>query len=123
MHMLLPLLFAAAVIEVPDNVELQRAVPFAKPHGIELVADLYLPKGPGPFPAVLYIHGGGWAAGDRTQFRRQAPYHAGKGIKGMAIEYRLSGQAPYPAAFDDCKKALRWLRANASKYRIDPRRI
>jgi acetyl esterase/lipase len=110
-------------ITVPDNVELQRGVLFARAGGIDLLADLYLPKGPGPFPAVVYIHGGGWSGGDRTQLRRQAAYMAGKGVAGFAVDYRLSGQAKFPAALDDVKEALRWVRANAAKYRIDPRRI
>ena len=96
---------------------------FASPRGIDLKTDLYLPKGAGPFPAVVYLHGGGWSGGDRKQLRRQAAHLASLGIAGMAIEYRLSGQAPYPAALEDSRTAVRWLRANAGKYRIDPRRI
>ncbi len=99
------------------------AVIFAKRGAIELKADLYLPKGAGPFPAVVYIHGGGWSGGDRTQLRRQAAYLAERGIAGMAIDYRLSGQAPYPAALEDCLAAVRWLREHAGKYRINPARL
>ena len=94
------------------------AVPFAKRGEIELKADLYLPKGAGPFPAVVYIHGGGWSGGDRTQLRRQAAYLAARGIAGMAIDYRLSGQAPYPAALEDCLEAVRWLRNKINPTRI-----
>ena len=53
--------------------------------------DLYLPKnGKGPYPAVVYIHGGGWSAGNRTAFQRQAAYMATKGYVGACVEYRLS---------------------------------
>jgi len=96
---------------------------WARPQEIELKADLYLPKGPGPFPAVVYIHGGGWSGGDRKQLRRQAAHFASLGIMGMAIDYRLSGEAPYPAAYEDSKAAIEWLRANAAKYHVDPDRI
>lgn len=96
---------------------------WASPQGIDLKADYYLPQGSGPFPAVVYLHGGGWSSGDRKQLRRQAAHFASTGIMGFAIEYRLSGQAPYPAAYEDSKAAVEWLRANASKFRVDPRRI
>jgi acetyl esterase/lipase len=86
--------------------------------------DLYLPKnGAGPFPAVVYIHGGGWLNGNKTAFQRQAAYMATKGYAGACIEYRLSGEAIYPAALYDSKAAVRWVRANAAKYRIDSDKI
>ena len=87
--------------------EFRPSVSFTRKGEIELKADLYLPKGVGPFPAVLYIHGGGWSAGDRSQLRRLAAHMAGRGVAGVAIDYRLSGQAHYPAALDDCKEAVR----------------
>lgn len=99
------------------------AVRFAARGAVELKADLYLPKGAGPFPAVVYIHGGGWSGGDRTQLRRQAAYLAARGVAGMAIDYRLSGEAPYPAALEDCLEAVRWLRAHAARYRIEAARV
>jgi len=99
------------------------SVLFAQKGEVELRADLYVPKGSGPFPAVVFIHGGGWASGDRTQLRKPAAYLAEHGFAGMAISYRLSGQAPYPAALEDCKEAVRWLRANAARYKIDPARL
>jgi acetyl esterase/lipase len=103
--------------------EFRPAVVFASKSEIVLKADLYLPKGAGPFPAVVYIHGGGWSGGERTQLRHPAAYLAARGMAGIAIDYRLSGQAPYPAALEDCKEALRWVRANAARYRLDPERI
>lgn len=99
------------------------AVPFAHEGGETLVADLYLPKGDGPFPAVLWLHGGGWSGGDRTQLRRQAAYMASHGVVGMAIEYRLDPKYHYPAPIFDAKEAVRWMRKNAAKYHIDPKHI
>jgi acetyl esterase/lipase len=113
----------------PDNApptgdfEFRPAVVFATKGDTELKADLYLPKGSGPFPGVVYIHGGGWSGGERTQLRRQAAYFAGRGIAGVAIDYRLSGQAKYPAALEDCKDAVGWIRANAARYKIDGTRL
>jgi pectinesterase len=111
-----------APFTVPDNVEIQTVV-YSHAGGVELKADLYLPKTGGPFPAVVYIHGGGWSSGDRTQLRRQAAHMTGKGAVGMAIEYRLAGQALFPAAVYDSKEAVRWLRASAARYRVDTSRI
>jgi acetyl esterase/lipase len=72
---------------------------------------------------VVYIHGGGWSGGDKSAFSRQAAYMATKGFAGACIEYRLSGEAKYPAAFDDALAAVRWVRAQAKEYHIDPDRI
>jgi acetyl esterase/lipase len=109
---------------VPEGVELKPDVVYASPGGRDLHLDLYLPKsGSGPFPAVVYIHGGGWANGKKTAFQSQAAYMATKGFVGACIEYRLSGEAKYPAAVYDSKAAVRWLRANAAKYRVDAEKI
>jgi acetyl esterase/lipase len=108
----------------PDTVEVQRDVVYATLGARQMHLDLFLPKTrKGPFPAVVYIHGGGWSAGNRTAFQRQAAYMATKGYVGACIEYRLSGEAKYPAALYDSKAAVRWLRANAARYNVDPDRI
>jgi acetyl esterase/lipase len=96
-----------------------------------LTLDLYLPPGSVKRPAaglplVVYIHGGGWMGGDR---HRSGPFVdfpgvlaslAAKGYVVASIEYRLSGEAKFPAQAQDVKAAIRWLRLNASKYGIDP---
>jgi acetyl esterase/lipase len=108
----------------PGNVEIQRDLVYSSVGSRELHLDLFLPKeGAGPFPAVVYIHGGGWTGGNKNAFQRQAAYMATKGYVGACMEYRLSGEARYPAAVHDSKAAVRWLRANAARYRIDPKRI
>ena len=68
-----------------------------------------------PMPAVLWIHGGGWSGG--THKSSPAIWLATKGYFTASIEYRLSGEAPWPAQIEDCKLALRWLRANAANLR------
>jgi acetyl esterase/lipase len=109
---------------VPEGVSITPDVVYAAIGSRQMHLDLYLPKnGAGQFPAVVYIHGGGWSGGNRTAFRRQAAYLATKGYAGACIEYRLSGEAKYPAALYDSKAAVRWLRANAAKYHINPDRI
>src|SRR5215468_3429220 len=75
---------------LPDSVDLQRDLVYSKPGGSELHLDLFLPKqGAGPFPAVVYVHGGGWQNGNRQAFQRQAAYMATKGFAGACIQYRL----------------------------------
>lgn len=109
---------------LPDGVELRKDLVYGRGGDRDLKLDLYLPKqGDGPHPAVVFIHGGGWAKGTKRAFARQAAYLAGKGYVGACIEYRLSGEAPFPAAVEDCKAAVRFLRANATRYQIDPDRI
>ena len=108
---------------LPD-VDVNTDLVYASIGSREMHLDLYRPKNPaGLTPAVVYIHGGGFSGGNRGAFRRQAAYMATKGYAGACIEYRLSGEAAYPAALYDAKAAVRWLRANASQYGIDPGRI
>ena len=76
-----------------------------------------------PFPAILYLHSGGWFQGSQEEFQRQAAHMATKGFVGATIQYRLIPEAYFPAQVQDSKAAVRWLRANASTYRIDTDRI
>lgn len=86
--------------------------------------DLFVPNaGTKPRPALVVVHGGGWVKGDKTKFHAMAQALALRGYVTAAIEYRLAGEAKYPAAIHDCRAAVRWLRANAEKYAIDPNRI
>lgn len=76
-----------------------------------------------PYPAVLMIHGGGWASGNRTMTYPMAEKLAEDGYITAAAEYRLSPEAKYPASIYDLKAAVRWLRANAAGYDIDTNKI
>ena len=90
-----------------------------------LKLDVFYPKGKSKktFPAVLLIHGGGWRSGDRSQNIPLAQQLAAKGYVAVNAEYRLSTEALYPAAVQDLKAALRWMRGNATKYKINPGKI
>ncbi len=89
-----------------------------------LWADVYVPtEGSGPFPAVVLIHGGGWSGGDRGDFLPEAVHLASNGFVAAAIDYRLAPAHPFPAALQDAKAAVRWLRANADSYTIEPAQI
>lgn len=97
---------------------------YAKYGARELQLDLFKPKGPGEaLPAIVCIHGGGWRMGTRRNGHRIAKYLAERNYVSVSITYRLSGDAQFPAQIQDCKAAVRWLRANAEAYGIDPQRI
>ncbi|GAC1619437.1 MAG: hypothetical protein NVS9B10_00120 [Nevskia sp.] len=88
-----------------------------------LLADVYVPEGRGPFPAVLVIHGGGWRSGDRAQVESLAERIAKRGYVAVNITYRLVPEARFPAPLLDVQQAVRWLRANAASYHADASRI
>ena len=84
--------------------------------------DLYLPENPaGPLPVILWIHGGGWRAGDKAN--PPALALAAKGYAVASMNYRYSQHAVFPAQTHDCKASVRWLRANAKTHGLDPDHI
>lgn len=99
-------------------------VPYCTGGGKPLLMDLFIPKDRirTPTPAVLWIHGGGWERGDKNG-NSGALLLANEGFVTASLFYRLSGDSPFPADLEDCKCAIRFLRANASKYGVDPERI
>jgi len=103
---------------VPPGYLLERNVVYANADGFELLLDIAYPKQTEPRrPAVVQIHGGGWRNGSKSSVA--ALSYARMGYVGVSINYRLSGDAPFPAGVHDCKAAIRWVRANASKYGIE----
>ncbi len=123
---LAPILLLAllvAPVTADPSVRIERAIPYATHDGKTLHLDAYLPPGEGPFPAVLVIHGGSWRGGDRNQLTMHAWIFARAGIAAFAIDYRLAPAHRWPAQIHDCKEAVRWLRAHATDYHIDPQRI
>jgi len=88
-----------------------------------LQADIYRPHGDGPFPAVLVVHGGAWMSGNKNQLAAIAQRLAEKGYVAVAINYRLAPKHKFPAQIEDCRDALNWMRQNAQKYKIDPKRM
>ncbi len=107
---------------VPEGVRVVRDLEYAKVGDKQLLLDLYLPeKAEGPLPVIVGIHGGGWANGSKAG--GQGSWLARHGYAVAVINYRLSGEAIFPAQIEDCKAAVRWLRANAKKYNLDPERF
>ena len=109
---------------VPDGVVWQPDIEYAHPEGEHLQLNLARPKnGTGPFPAVLCIHGGGFRAGNRESYDSLCVKLAQHGYVAVTITYRLAPKYKFPAAVHDSKAAVRWLRANANTFNIDPARI
>ena len=97
--------------------------PGAKPDSIQTL-DLFVPPGPGPFPLVIWIHGGGWHSGGKeASGTHLATAFLPHGFALASLDYRLVGDAPFPAQIEDCNAALVWLRAHASEYRLNPNRV
>ena len=83
--------------------------------------DLYLPQGEGLKPVIVWIHGGAWEAGDKANCPAKGMLARGYAV--VSVGYRLSQHAVFPAQIEDCKAAIRWLRAHAQQYQIDPGHI
>jgi acetyl esterase/lipase len=112
-------------VTLPDNVELIRDVEFGKGGERALKLHILRPKQKAnqPMPALVYIFGGGWQRGDRDQGIRSLSRFAARGYFCVSIDYRLSQEAIFPAQIEDCKCAIRFLRARAKEYNVDPQRI
>jgi acetyl esterase/lipase len=111
-------------IVTPENVAVYTDVSFAKVGDKELKLDLFVPKTTNkPVPLVVLIHGGCWLAGTRKDYDRYAVDLAKLGYAAASIDYRLSEEASYPAAVEDCRTAVQWLQAHADGYGIDSGRI
>jgi acetyl esterase/lipase len=144
MKPLLPLFLSLFLCALPAFAQQAAVAPTASPApspaspaGITVLRDVEIGTGGGrplhaeiaypeklpaqPMPAVIWIHGGGWSGGSHVQ--NNAEWLARYGYFTASIEYRLSGEAQWPAQIEDCKLGVRWLRANAAKYHVDPDRI
>ena len=110
---------------VPPSVRAVTDVTYTRRGAHDLKLDLYLPANgsTAPHPAIVFVHGGGWRAGVRANFAPMAIRMAERGYVAATISYRLSPEAPYPAAVNDAKAAVRWVRTHAAEYGIDPGRI
>lgn len=109
------------------NLEVKADLAYAATDNPRQKLDLFLPRKPAtdkPLPLVVFIHGGGWRNGDKgSGLRRVAAFVESGEFVGASIGYRLSGEAIWPAQIQDCKAAIRWLRAHAKEFGFDPDRI
>jgi acetyl esterase/lipase len=132
--LLLPAWLPAQPPNAEYKVEIERDLVYGKGGDKDMMLDLARPVGvKDAVPAIVCVHGGGWRNGSRQDLSKPLPQLGGKtsiiellasrGYVAVSVSYRLSGEARFPAQINDCKAAVRWLRANAKKYGIDPSRI
>jgi acetyl esterase/lipase len=109
----------------PGEMTIHYDVRYARAGGKDLLFPLFLPpaKSPRPSPLVVFIHGGAWREADRWWGARFAQRMVRRGFAYASISHRLSQEAVFPAQIEDCKAAIRFFRANAGRFRIDPERI
>jgi len=91
--------------------------------GQEFTVDVHVPRGAGPFPVLVYLHGGGWILGSPKTHRRLAFRFAEAGYLVFNVHYRFAPEHPFPAAFDDSVAAVRWAAAHAADYAGDANRL
>lgn len=110
--------FAASL----EGLKVLRNIEYATPDDKPVRLDLYLPENAkGPTPLVIWIHGGGWRQGSKA-FCPAVPF-CKDGFAVCSVQYRLTDRAPFPAQIHDCKAAVRFLRAHAKEYNLDPDRF
>lgn len=109
------------------SVSVDENVPYASVNGSELCLDIYQPAGPATqmHPAVVLIHGGGWTNLNKSTMRGMGQFLARAGFVAFSVNYRLFDGAEnrWPAQLDDVQRAVRWVRANAARYGVNPERI
>ena len=117
---------AAEPFQLPAGVQSELDITYGD-HSPAQQLDLYLPPGTGTAarPAIVVVHGGGWRSGDkqRGQWARIPAQYASDGYVAISVNYRLTGEAPWPAQIEDVKAAVRWLRAHAEEHSVDVSRI
>ncbi len=108
----------------PEGVKAYRNMEYVENGHERHKLDLFVPeKAEGPLPLLIWVHGGGWQNGSKDGCPPLREGYTGRGYAVASINYRLSGHATFPAQIEDCKAAIRWLRANAKKYNLDPKRF
>ena len=103
---------------LPPGVKAERDLEYVKDGHERQKLDLYLPaKAEGPLPLVVWVHGGAWLGGNKDN--PPGLFLLPRGYALASVNYRLSQHARFPAQIEDCKAAIRWLRANAAAYRLN----
>lgn len=98
-------------------------VTYCTPDNTPQTMDVYFPEAGGPWPVLVYVHGGAWMHGDKSEAGMFARLMTSQGYLVVSVNYRLYPDAQFPAMIQDVKCAIRSLRANAAQYNLDPNRI
>jgi acetyl esterase/lipase len=109
---------ADATSQPASSITVEHDVVYTTVDQTPLHLDIAIPPGDGPFPTIVFLHGGGWKAGNYRDMRGFIGAVAAMGYVGVTVQYRLVPAAHFPAQIEDCKTAVRWLRANAAKYHV-----
>jgi acetyl esterase/lipase len=108
----------------PPGVQRLNGIVYTKGVHGDLQADIYLPEARGLSPAIVYLHGGAWKSGDRTQLQDVAMSLAAKGYVGIAIDYDRTDRGDrFPVALHEAERAVAWLREHVKEYGVDPKRV
>ncbi len=110
-------------LRAQNEIVVENDIEYTNPDNQRLMLNMARPTGSGPHPAVVCIHGGGFRAGTRQSYDGLIKKLAENGYVAVTVTYRLAPKYQFPAAVYDVKAAVRWLRANAAKYDVDPDRI
>lgn len=110
---------------VPDGVKALRDLAYVAQGHVRQKLDLYLPEkaAAAPLPVIVWVHGGGWQSGSKDQCLPLRSGYVERGYAVASVGYRLSSDAVFPAQIEDCKAAIRWLRAHAAEYGLDSQRF
>src|SRR4029077_2492766 len=117
--------YCMSEIKNQSSVEVRLDVTYGGGVSGTLCNDLYLPKKPGSYPALLCLHGGAWLRGTQRQYKSWGPWLADRGYAGVAVDYRLSSQISpaWPGVFEDVCRAFHWLITQAPALNIDTGRL
>ena len=110
--------------EVPESIEVLMDIVYKQVDSSSLQLDIYKPKNLlKASPVLIFIHGGSWSKGKRSDYLPYLIDYANKGYVAVTVSYRLSGVAPFPAAVQDVQCAVQWIRVHSAEYMIDPEKI
>lgn len=110
-------------VDLPPLAETHLDVELGRVGDRSVRAEIYVPEGEGPFPALLFLHGGAWYVGDAENERKLAMQLAEPGLVVVNLTYALAPEEPFPAALEDCVYAVRWMSRNIDRFSGDPARI
>ena len=125
---LMPVLLAVCLAPITSDsieaeFEFREKIVYSKVADRELLLDAWVPRDDTIHAAVLVVHGGAWRSGDRKQLRGYANSLAKRGFACFAIDYRLAPNDKFPAQIDDCREAVKWIRAHAAEYKVNPDKL
>ena len=109
--------------DLPEIGAREAAVPYRSVDGRDLTLDVMVPKGEGPFPVLVYLHGGAWVWGSPDSHRKLTYRLAEQGFLTLSVDYRLAPEHPFPAGFNDCVHAIHFAFHNARRWSGDPQKL